>query len=178
MTKWTTTVIVFVAWKLGCAYKHPCAGKSRNIICKDSFFPSCSHSPQRITFAGRPPQPHCLHCCLCIPAQVGHFWLPPWFTLLSVAAQVIACLLVLWLPFHALPFFSPCKPFATRTGRPQAVSWTVDHTYSEKMQIYYLGRFICCSLCTSLGTNNSTTVLASGRNLYKLCSSHCAVKYI
>lgn len=37
--------------------------------------------------------------------------------LLSMAIQVIACLLVLGFPFHSLPFFSPCKPFATRTGR-------------------------------------------------------------
>lgn len=53
-----------------------------------------------------------------------------------MAIQVIAYLLVLWLPFHALPFFSPCKPFATRSGRQQAVSWAVDHMYSENTQIY------------------------------------------
>lgn len=178
MTKWTITVIGFVAQKLVCTYKHPFAGKPSNIICKDSFFPSCSHSLQKIMFAGRAPQPHCLHCCHCVPAQVGHFWLPPWFILDSMAIQVIACLLVLWLAFHALPFFSPCKPFATHAGRRQAESWTVDHTYSENTQIYYLGTFMCCSLCTSLDTNNSTVVPASGRNPYKLCSSHCPVKYI
>lgn len=116
MTKWTITVIVFVARNLGCTYKHPFAGKCMYIICKNWFFSSFASSLQKSVFAGTlfallPLYSHASWSLLA--TSVIH----PFFNAYSSNGMFAGAVTSLPFPCHALPFFSPCEPFATRSGR-------------------------------------------------------------
>lgn len=178
MTKWTIIVIVFVAWNLDCTYKQPLAGKSRNGICKNSAMPPCSCSLQKNRVCRESP-------------ATPLFSLLPLYSCASGSLTSTSAIHSSFNGYSSNCMFAgavtslSCLPFLQPMWAICHVCWQM--TGSEWVSLWIvctlkIGKFITIKNISARfivhqpGANNSTTVLTSGRNTYKLYSSHWAVE--
>lgn len=159
MTKWTITVIVFVARKLGCTYKHPFTGKSTYIL----FLPQlsaeirvCRDILAAPLFALLPLYSHASGSLLATSVIHPSFNAYSSNCMFAGAVTSLSC----------LAFLQPLKAFCHRSGGQQGMRDCESYVLWKSANSLLLGTFMCCSFCNSLGSSyNSPTALASGRNL-------------